>query len=246
MAKHVKGFLDFVREQGVVGLAIGLAVGTQAAILVKDIVAAIVDPIIGLIIGNSKGLQAAQWDVSLRGREASFALGQLVYSLIVFLAVCLVIYLIVHGLKLDKLDKKKNQFMAEVKKSDAQWREQLTEEQYRVLRGKGTEIPFSGKYVTSKDVGKYVCAACGAELFSSNKKYDSTTPGLVGWPSFSEALDKSAIELRPDDSLGMSRTEVICSTCGSHLGHLFEDETSPNGKHYCINSISLDFKPEKG
>lgn len=109
MAKHLKGFLDFVREQGVVGLAIGLAVGTQAAILVKDMVGALIDPIIGLIIGNPKGLQAAQWHVTVAGREATFALGQLVYSLIVFMAVCLVIYLVVHGLKLDKLDKKKGE-----------------------------------------------------------------------------------------------------------------------------------------
>ena len=108
MAKHLKGFLDFVREQGVVGLAIGLAVGTQAAILVKDIIAALVDPIIGLIIGNPQGLQAAKWNVTLGGREATFALGNLVYSIIVFAAVCLVIYFVVHGLKLDKLDKKKS------------------------------------------------------------------------------------------------------------------------------------------
>ena len=108
MAKHLKGFLDFVREQGVVGLAIGLAVGTQAAILVKDIVAAVIDPIIGLIIGNPDGLQAAQWDVTVAGRGASFAFGQLFYSVIVFMAVCGVIYLVVHGLKLDKLDKKKD------------------------------------------------------------------------------------------------------------------------------------------
>lgn len=108
MSKHLKGFLEFVREQGVVGLAIGLAVGTQAAILVKDMVAAIIDPIIGLIIGNPDGLQAAKWDVTIAGREATFALGQLVYSIIVFMAVCAVIYLVVHGMKLDKLDKKKD------------------------------------------------------------------------------------------------------------------------------------------
>lgn len=107
MAKYFKGFLDFVREQGVVGLAIGLAVGTQAAIVVKDIVAAIIDPIIGLIIGNPDGLQAAEWNVSIAGREATFAFGQLVYSIIVFMAVCGVVYLVVHSLKLDKLDKKK-------------------------------------------------------------------------------------------------------------------------------------------
>lgn len=106
MKKHAFGFMDFVREQGVVGLAIGLAIGTQAGILVKDIVASIVDPIIGLIIGNPKGLQAAVWDVAVGDRTATFTIGQLVYSLIVFLSVCLVIYLVVNGLKLDKLDKK--------------------------------------------------------------------------------------------------------------------------------------------
>ena len=108
MAKHLKGFLEFVREQGVVGLAIGLAVGTQAAILVKDIIKAIIDPIIGLIIGNPDGLQASEWNVTVAGREATFAFGQLLYSIIVFMAVCAVIYLVVHGLKLDKLDKKKD------------------------------------------------------------------------------------------------------------------------------------------
>lgn len=108
MKKHAKGFLDFVREQGVVGLAIGLAVGTQASILVKDIVAAIIDPIIGFIIGNPDGLQAAVWTLKFAGRSATFKFGQLFYSIIVFMAVCAVIYLVVNGLKLDKLDKKKD------------------------------------------------------------------------------------------------------------------------------------------
>lgn len=108
MKRHINGFLEFVREQGVVGLAIGLAVGTQAAILVKDVVASIIDPILGLIIGNPKGLQAAVWQVEFRGRGATFTIGSLLYSLIVFLAVCLVIYLVVRGLKLDKIDKKKS------------------------------------------------------------------------------------------------------------------------------------------
>lgn len=108
MTKHLNGFMDFVREQGVVGLAIGLAVGTQAAILVRDVVSSIIDPIIGLIIGNSDGLQAAKWDVTVFGREATFAFGQLMYSIIVFAAVCAVIYLVVRSLKLDQLDKKKS------------------------------------------------------------------------------------------------------------------------------------------
>jgi len=108
MAQHLKGFLEFVREQGVVGLAIGLAVGTQAAVLVKDIVASIIDPIMGLVIGNPKGLQAAEWNVTVGGRHATFTVGHLLYSIIVFASVCAVIYIIVHGFKLDKLDKKKD------------------------------------------------------------------------------------------------------------------------------------------
>jgi peptide-methionine (R)-S-oxide reductase len=91
----------------------------------------------------------------------------------------------------------------------------------------------------------YNCAACGQALFSSDTKYESTTPGLIGWPAFSEAADNGSVELRDDDSLGMHRTEVVCSNCGSHLGHLFADDSSPNGQHYCINSICLDFKAKK-
>lgn len=108
MRRKARGFMDFVREQGVVGLAVGLAIGTQATLLVKDIVSAIVDPIVGLIIGNPQGLAAAEWNVTVGGRHATFPLGQLVYSLIVFMAVCLVVYFLVKGLKLDKLDKKKD------------------------------------------------------------------------------------------------------------------------------------------
>jgi len=113
MAKKVvtsklSGFMDFVREQGVVGLAIGLAIGTQAGILVKDIVATVVDPIIGLIIGNPKGLQAAVWTLKIGDRSGTFTFGKLLYSLLVFISVCAVVYFVVHGLKLDKLDKKKD------------------------------------------------------------------------------------------------------------------------------------------
>lgn len=108
MTSQLKGFMEFVRTQGVVGLAVGLAIGTQAGILVKDIVASIVDPIIGLIIGNPKGLQVAKWDVEFAGRSASFTIGKLFYSLLVFIAVCAVVYFVIHGLKLDKIDKKKD------------------------------------------------------------------------------------------------------------------------------------------
>lgn len=131
-----------------------------------------------------------------------------------------------------------------VKKTDKEWRDQLTEEQFRVLRRKGTEIPFSGRYVLKQREGVYSCAACGAALFKSDDQYESTTPGLIGWPSFSDAASEQSILLRPDHSLGMERTEVICAQCEGHLGHLFEDASSPNNKHYCINSVCLSFTPQ--
>jgi peptide-methionine (R)-S-oxide reductase len=129
--------------------------------------------------------------------------------------------------------------------SETDWKDKLTPEQYRVLRQKGTEAPGSGQYVDFDDDGMYHCVACGQELFPSDTKYESTAPGLIGWPAFSEAASKGAVTLQDDDSLGMHRTEVVCSNCGSHLGHLFADDSSPNGQHYCINSVCLDFKPKK-
>lgn len=128
---------------------------------------------------------------------------------------------------------------------EATWKDKLTPEQYRVLREKGTEAPGSGKYVDFYEDGQYRCAACGQALFSSDTKYESAMPGLIGWPAFSEAASKGAVKLEDDDSLGMRRTEVLCSNCGSHLGHLFPDDSSPNGQHYCINSVCLDFTPKK-
>lgn len=122
------------------------------------------------------------------------------------------------------------------------WKKKLTAEQYRVLREKGTEAPGSGKYTDSYDDGMYHCAACGQALFSSETKYESTAPGLIGWPAFSEAAKSGAVKLEDDTSHGMQRTEVVCNNCGSHLGHLFADDSSPNGQHYCINSVCLDFK----
>lgn len=128
--------------------------------------------------------------------------------------------------------------------TDEEWRQKLTPEQYHVLREKGTELPGSGKLLHNEASGMYVCAACNTPLFQSDTKYDSTMPGLIGWPSFTEAVDANAVKLAEDTSGGMIRTEVLCGNCGSHLGHLFEDHSSPNGHHYCINSVALDFKPE--
>jgi peptide-methionine (R)-S-oxide reductase len=126
--------------------------------------------------------------------------------------------------------------------SEDEWKKRLTPEQYHVLREKGTETPGTGTLLHNDATGDYRCAACGKVVFNSDTKYESTMPGLIGWPSFAEAANSAAVNLRPDDSLGMARTEVVCANCGSHLGHLFDDASSPNGKHYCINSVCLDFQ----
>jgi len=125
-----------------------------------------------------------------------------------------------------------------IEKTDEQWREELTPEQYEVLRGHGTERPFTGRYVETKDDGMYSCAGCGAELFSSDTKFESGT----GWPSFTEPAVAEAVELRDDTSLGMRRTEVLCRACGGHLGHVFDDGPGPNGQRFCINSCALDLE----
>ena len=113
------------------------------------------------------------------------------------------------------------------------------------MHEKGTEAPFSGKLLHNNKSGVYTCVACGSQLFTSENKFDSNQPGLMGWPSFSELVDDKKIELKDDDSGGMRRIEVVCKTCGGHLGHLFDDKESPSRKHYCINSCVLDFVPKK-
>lgn len=130
--------------------------------------------------------------------------------------------------------------------TEEDWKKKLTLEQYKVLREKGTEKPFTGKYVSKNDKGMYACAACGAKLFKSDAKFESKEPGLEGWPSFDEPENLENIELKDDSSLGTARIEVTCKNCGSHLGHLFPASDSKTGKHYCINSCALDFNPSAG
>ena len=126
-----------------------------------------------------------------------------------------------------------------VNRSDAEWRADLSSEQYDVLRKKGTERPFTGVYNDCKDPGIYRCAGCGAELFRSDDKFDSGT----GWPSFTQPAEGESVDTESDRTFFMRRTEVLCSSCGGHLGHVFDDGPQPTGMRYCINSAALELDP---
>ena len=127
-----------------------------------------------------------------------------------------------------------------IEKTDAEWQAQLSPDQYRVCRQKGTERAFTGAYYQTKDPGTYRCTCCGAPLFSSEHKYDSGS----GWPSFWQPLSGDALEHHEDVTHGMRRVEITCAACGSHLGHVFADGPAPTGERYCINSLSLDLEPK--
>ncbi len=130
--------------------------------------------------------------------------------------------------------------MAKISKKEEDWKKELTDEEYRVLREKGTEKPWTGALLENKEKGTYECAACGNALYASNTKFDSGS----GWPSFYDPISNEAVEFETDKSFGMIRTEVKCANCGCHLGHVFPDGPEPSGQRYCMNSVAMKFKKE--
>ena len=128
-----------------------------------------------------------------------------------------------------------------IEKTEEEWKKELSPEQYKVLREKGTESPFTGKYYLNKENGIYVCSACGNELFTSDMKFHSG----CGWPSFDREIEGGKVIRKRDVTHGMIRTEILCAQCGSHLGHIFDDGPTETGERYCVNSISLGFREEK-
>jgi peptide-methionine (R)-S-oxide reductase len=127
---------------------------------------------------------------------------------------------------------------SKINRSEKKWKQILSPEKFHILREKGTEPPFTGEYLDNKKKGTYLCAGCGNELFSSNKKFNSNT----GWPSFLAPISEDSVELKEDSSIEMRRTEVMCNKCGGHLGHVFKDGPKPSGLRFCINSMALEFK----
>jgi len=160
-------------------------------------------------------------------QKSSFLL--IVVSLVLLLPAC------------SQNDRNKMSIQPRIQKSDAEWKKELTPQQYAVLREKGTERAFTGKYWDNHDEGEYLCAACHQKLFSSETKFESGT----GWPSFYKPVSDSAIAIVADHSAGMTREEVVCSNCGGHLGHVFNDGPKPTGLRYCLNSASLEFQKGK-